>query len=108
MHVSVIALRGSVAMKRKKTAGGTVLNEEVQYFDELLEDWLKLYPGQVALVKGRELVGVYNTEDEALTEGARRYQLNPFLIRRIVREQPNITVPALTLGILSAYHPHTN
>jgi hypothetical protein len=95
-------------MKRTKTTGSTVLNEEVQYFSESLEDWLKLYPGMIALVKGRELIGVYNTEDEALTEGARRYQLQPFLIRRIIRKQPEITVPALSLGILSAHPTHTD
>ena len=83
-----------------KTTGDTVLNEEIRYFDECLEDWLKQYPGMVALVKGRNLIGVYNTEEEALVEGARRYQLQSYLIRRIVREQPNISVPALTLGIL--------
>lgn len=83
-----------------KTIDDTVLNEEIQYFDESLEDWLKQYPGMVALVKGRNLIGVYNTEEEALAEGARRYQLQPYLIRHIVREQPNISVPALTLGIL--------
>ena len=87
-------------MKNRKTTGDTVLKEEIQYFDESLEDWLKQYTGMVALVKGGELIGVYNTEDEALIEGARRYQLQPFLVRRIIREQPNVSVPALTLGIL--------
>jgi hypothetical protein len=95
-------------MKRKKTAGGIVLDEEIQYFNESLEDWLKQYQGMVALVKGKELIGVFNTEDEALAEGARRYQLQPFLVRRIMREQPNISIPALTLGILNAYPTHTN
>jgi hypothetical protein len=95
-------------MKRTKTAGGTVLSEELQYFNESLEEWLKLYPGMVALVKGRELIGVYSTEDEALAEGGRRYQLQPFLVRRVVRKQPEITVPALALGILSAHPTHTD
>lgn len=79
-----------------------MLDEEVKYFNESLDDWLKRFPGKIALVKGRELIGTYDTEGEALVEGARHYQLQPFLVRRIVRHQPDIIVPALTLGILSA------
>ena len=85
-----------------------MLDEEIKYFNESLEDWLKQYSGRIALVKGQELIGVYNTEDEALAEGARRYQLQPFLVRHIIREQTNISVPALTLGILHANPTYTN
>jgi hypothetical protein len=85
---------------KHRTAGGDMLDEEIKFFDESLDDWLKQNAGMIALIKGRELIGVYNTEDEALVEGARRYQLQSFLIRRIVREQPSISAPALTLGIL--------
>jgi hypothetical protein len=85
---------------KHRTAGSDMLDEEISFFDESLDDWLKQNAGMIALVKGKELIGVYNTEDEALVEGARRYQLQSFLIRRIVREQPSISAPALTLGIL--------
>ena len=85
-----------------------MLCEEIRYFNESLENWIKQYPGKVALVKGKELIGIYDTEDEALAEGARRYQLQPFLVRRIVLDQPDVTVPALTLGILYAYSTHSD
>jgi hypothetical protein len=83
-----------------------MLEQEIAYFKESLEEWLKEFPGKIALVKARELIGVYDTDVEALSEGARRYQLEPFLVRRIAREQPDVTVPALTLGILNAHSTH--
>lgn len=84
-----------------------MLEEEVRYFDESVEEWLKRFPGKIALVKGNELIGVYDIETEALSEGARRFHLQPFLVRRIAREQATVSIPALTLGILSANTSHT-
>ncbi|OFX16307.1 MAG: hypothetical protein A2Z18_07715 [Armatimonadetes bacterium RBG_16_58_9] len=83
-----------------------MLDEEIQYFKKSLDEWLKQFPGKIALVKGRELIGVYDTEAETLAEGARRYQLESFLVRRIAREQPDASIPALTLGILNANSTH--
>ncbi len=79
-----------------------MLAQERKYYGEHLEEWLKRYSGRVALVKGDELVGVYNTEDEALTEGARRFGRESFLVRRVVPTQEEIRIPALTLGLLNA------
>lgn len=76
-----------------------MLNEERQFFSKSLVEWLKTYPGKVALVKGRQLIGQYDTEDQAIAEGARRYLTQPFLIRRILPSQPEIQVPTLTFGI---------
>ena len=84
----------------------SVLEEEVRYFKESVDEWLKRFPGKIALVKGSELIGVYDTEVEALSEGARRFRLQSFLVRRIAREQATVSIPALTLGILSANTSH--
>lgn len=77
------------------------LQDERAFFDASLSDWMTKYPGRVVLVKGSSLVGVFDTEEQALTEGARLFQLQPFLIRRVVRNPQEITVPALTLGLLT-------
>ena len=83
-----------------------MLDQEIKYFNEHLDAWLKEFPGKIALVKGQELIGTYDTEAEALTEGARRYKLESFLVRRIERNRPEIQIPALTLGILNADFAH--
>jgi hypothetical protein len=78
------------------------LAAELEYYNRNLKDWLRRYPGRVVLVKGDELVGVFDDEDEALVEGARRFGLTSFLIRRVLPQQAEIRIPAMTLGVLRA------
>jgi hypothetical protein len=78
------------------------LQVERKYFEENRARWVRRYHGRFALVKGRELVGVFNTVEEALGEGARRYGLTPFLVRQVTEEQKRVSIPALALGLLRA------
>lgn len=75
-----------------------VLQRELDYFQAHLEEWLELYPGKIALVKGEELVGVFDALDAALMEGVRRFGPTSFLLRRISREQPRHTIFAASHG----------
>jgi len=86
----------------------TVLSEERSYYEESLPDWLTKYAGRVVLVKGRELIGVYNTDEEALTVGAQKFGLTPFLVRRVEPVRQEVSIPALTLGILRADIPYAD
>lgn len=79
-----------------------MLETERQFYSENLASWLTQYPGKYALVKGRELIGTFDTNEEALAEGARRFGLEPFLVRRVQEKQEDVSIPALTLGILRA------
>lgn len=84
-----------------------MLDEERQFYAENLASWLSQYPGKFVLVKGRELIGVFDTTEEPLAEGARRFGLEPFLIRRVQELQEEVSIPALTLGILRANTQHS-
>ena len=79
-----------------------MLDQEIAYYQHHLLEWLGSNAGKFALVKGSELIGFYNSIGEALSEGARRFGLESFLVRRVVSSQDEIKVPALTLGILYA------
>jgi hypothetical protein len=78
----------------------TMLNEELAFFDKNLPEWLEKHAGRVVLVKGHELVGFFDDEGQAIGEGARRFGLQSFLVRRIERVPEEVCIPALTLGIL--------
>lgn len=39
--------------------------------------------GKFALVKGDELIGVYDSYQDALTAGYKQFALDPFLVKRI-------------------------
>lgn len=77
-----------------------MLEKERQYYDEKLSEWTGIYEGKFVLVKGHELIGVYDDPDAALAEGARQFGMTSFLVRQVVPVQQEVSVPALTLGIL--------
>lgn len=78
----------------------SVLEKEIEAYERNLEDWLRQYKDRFVLVKGEKLIGVFNTTDEALSEGARQFGLESFLVRQVKEEEEKISVPALTLGLL--------
>ena len=81
-----------------------MLETEIAFFEANLAEWLKSYRGQVALVHERELVGIFSTDAEALSEGVCLFGSAPFLVRPVLAKQAEQTAPALMLGILRAVH----
>lgn len=84
-----------------------MLEQELAYYAEHLAEWLAKHQGKFVLVKGRELVGVFENQNEALAEGARRFGLESFLARRVEEAEELVHVPALTLGLLRADSEHS-
>ena len=84
-----------------------MLEKELAFYDKNLESWLSIYPGKFILVKGEELVGVFDTNEQALTTGASLFGLASFLIRRVEESKEDIRLPALTLGLLYANPTHS-
>lgn len=79
-----------------------MLQEERDFFQEKLGEWLPQYAGQFVLIRGRALVGRYATIDEALADGARRFGLVPMLVRRVEAVSDDVSAPALALGLIDA------
>lgn len=84
-----------------------MLEQEIQFFTEHLAEWLERHSGKFVLVKGPELIGFFDTIEAALAAGARRFGLQPFLVRRVLETQETVNIPALALGILHADTPHS-
>ena len=60
------------------------------------------FSGRFVLRKDQELIGAFNTIQEALTEGTTRFGLNCFLVRQVGVPVKDVSMPALALGILRA------
>ncbi len=84
-----------------------MLDAEREFFDSIQANLLATCPCQFVLIKGKELVGTYPTIEDALAEGARRFGLQNFLVRRVDHVQEKVSIPTLTLGLLSADTSHT-
>ena len=73
-----------------------MLVDERQYYDENLAEWLNVYPGRFVLIKGRALISAFDTFEEAISQGARLFGLEPVLNRLVQPQQEVVDVPALT------------
>ena len=79
------------------------LEKELQFFAENKTNWLKAHFGKFVLVKGSELIGVYDNAETAIAEGAKRFGAESFLVRQL-NEEKDVYIPTLALGLLDA-HP---
>jgi hypothetical protein len=84
-----------------------ILEEEKQYFAEILPTLLRNSANQFAVVFGRELIGVYPTIEQAYGESVKKIGLMNILVRKVGEAETSAEIPALALGLLSANNPHT-
>jgi len=80
----------------------SVLEKELKFFEENKAKWLGIYVGKFVLVKGEEFIGVFDTAETAISEGAKKYGTESFLVRQVVPQDEKVQIPALTLGLLHA------
>lgn len=78
----------------------TPLKEELAFFEGHREQLLKEHLGKFALIKGAELIGTFDTDENAYTEGVGKFGIEPFLIHRIEEKDPIAEFPALTFGLV--------
>jgi len=79
-----------------------MLEEERETYNRNLGDWLNHYPGKFVAVVGHDVLGFFDTIDDALQAGARQVGLGSFLVRRVQEVEENVNIPALSLGIIYA------
>ena len=84
-----------------------MLDQEIQYFEANRHDLLRQYPGKFIVLKEQRLLGPYESIQEALGAGVAEFGITSFLVRRTDQPVENITIPALTLGLLRADPSHT-
>lgn len=75
------------------------LKDELAFFSEKKAELLQTHPGLFALIKGRTLVGVFATREEAYAEGVKNFGREPFLIQHIVEQQIPEQVPLLAYSL---------
>lgn len=71
---------------------------ELRFYEENREKFLEEYPGRFVLIHGAELIDTYETMDEALDEGAKRFYPDPILVREAGAETVELTTHFLMLA----------
>lgn len=58
------------------------LREEFEYYLANQEELAELYNGKFIVIKNRQVIGVYDSELEAITETARQHEMGTFLVQK--------------------------
>jgi len=78
-----------------------MLEKERKYFSRHYEAFVGQHFGKYVLIKGEEFINAFSTPEDAISEGARRFGLQSFLVREVTEtKEKKIHIPALELGIL--------
>ena len=77
------------------------LTDELEAYKSMKEKLLEENEGKVVAIKDRKLIGIYDTEEEALKDVLEKYGFVPVLIKRIAREERIEDLPSYTYGLHS-------
>jgi hypothetical protein len=69
------------------------LNRELAVYATNLRRWLEDHRNAHVLIKGDEVVGFYETRDEALAAGYSRFGVVPLLVKQIQESEPIYYIP---------------
>jgi len=58
------------------------LEKEFNYYLERQEELFKKYIGKFIVIKNREVIGVFDSELEAIEKTAEKYELGTFLVQK--------------------------
>lgn len=65
----------------------TSLEKEFQFFLDNRADLVKKYKGKVIVIRDRAVVGVFETEPEAVAESQKKFELGTFLVQKCAEDK---------------------
>ncbi len=78
------------------------LETERQYYDSVKPELLRHHEGKFVLIIGNEVLGAFDNPEEAYKAGLQQRGNLPMLIKQVLKNEPTESIPAVTLGLLSA------
>ena len=80
------------------------LETELGKYKAIKGELLQHHEGKYALIVGEELLGVFDHGQEAYDTAVRQRGNVPMLIKKILKDEPVESIPAMALGLMDA-HP---
>jgi hypothetical protein len=71
----------------------TSLSQEQAVYDANLLRWISDHEGEHVLIKGDEVVGFFESRDDALTAGYARFGVVPLLVKQVSPSEPVYDIP---------------
>ena len=76
--------------------------QEQKYYDDHKAQLLQHHEGKFALIVGEEFVGAFDRQQDAYRVGIERFGNVPMFIKLVQHDDTPVSMPALTLGLISA------
>lgn len=67
------------------------LEKEFKYYLGNQEELVKKYKGKFVVIKNKKVIGVYETEQEAINESKKKHKLGTFLVQQCMPGSDNYT-----------------
>ena len=74
------------------------LAEELKTYMAHQAELLQTAKGKYALIKGSDVVGLFDSKDEALNEGYRHFRLKSFMVHRVQKDLDNYYIGGSALN----------
>ena len=74
-----------------------LLEQERAFFQQIRDDLVKLHDGKFVVIKGEEVLGVFEDRDQAVKSINPRYERGEVLIRRVQKEDSIAIVTTRTM-----------
>ncbi len=76
------------------------LEAEIELYNELLPELLRTSEGKFAVIKGRDLIGVFDDMDVGYRAALDKYGITNFLLRPVRAVEPKLDLTRLHLGLV--------
>jgi len=76
----------------------SVLERELETYEAHKAEMLQNSPGKYALIKGSEIVGLYERREDAFKEAYKRFRLDAFMVQRVQQEFDTVYVGGSSLN----------
>ena len=77
----------------------TLLDAELQTYEKNRESLLGSADGKFVLIKGEEVIGVFESEMDAINQGYRQLGHVPFLVKQVLKIDTPLTFLSNRLGV---------
>ena len=77
----------------------TLLDAELQTYEKNRESLLGSAEGKFVLIKGDQIVGVYESKMDAINQGYRQLGHVPFLVKQVLKVEIPLTFLSNRLGV---------
>lgn len=69
----------------------SILSKELQYYIDNQNELVKKYAGKVIAIKNQQVLGVYDSELEAIEKTSKKHELGSFLVKKCEKGKQSYT-----------------